>query len=155
MRKIRKVSNRKPEVKAKYQYVTKKFASNLNEKDFLSYIASMVDKNIIVNNPTLKDDSYFIIVDSKNQQGDEVSNNDQHELFQQTRFGIDCNTPEKAVLSNSSGSIQESVSENLTHFKIENLVLKFSVIDEFYMINVNLNRIRAEHCDQTKYIATK
>ena len=150
MRKIRKVSNRKPEVKAKYQYVTKKFASNLNEKDFLSYIASMVDKNIIVNNPTLKDDSYFIIVDSKNQQGDEVSNNGQHELFQQTRFGIDCNTPEKAVLSNSSGNIQESVSENLTH-----LVLKFSVIDEFYMINVNLNRIRAEQCDQTKYIATK
>ena len=56
----------------------------------------MVDKNIIVNNPTLKDDSYFIIADSKTQQRDEASNKDQRELFQQTRLGIDCNTPEKA-----------------------------------------------------------
>ena len=69
IRNIRKVSNRRPAVKAIYQYVSKNFASNLNENDIVSYIASMVDKNTIVNNATLKGDSYFIVADSKTQQG--------------------------------------------------------------------------------------
>ena len=59
----------------------------------------MVDKNIIVNNPPLKGDSYFVVADAKFQQGDEVSNDNQHDLFQQTPLRVDCNTPEKAVLS--------------------------------------------------------
>ena len=101
IRNIRKVSNRSPDVKAICQYVSKSFASTLNENDIASCIASMVDKNIIVNNPTLKGDSYFIVADSKTQRGDEVSNDDQHEFFQQTPPRIDCNTPEKAVVSNS------------------------------------------------------
>ena len=65
----RKVSNKRPDVKAIYQYVSKHFASNLNENDIVSYIASMVDKNMIVNNATLKGDSCFIVAGSKTQQG--------------------------------------------------------------------------------------
>ena len=82
IRNIRKVSNRRPDNTAIYQYVSKNFTSNLNENDIVTYIASMIDKNIIVNNPTLKGDSYFIVADSKTQPEDEVSNNNQHELFQ-------------------------------------------------------------------------
>ena len=74
---------------------------NLHFQNSVSYVDSIVDKNIIVSNPTPKGDSYFIVADSKTQQGDEVSNGDQHGLFQQTPLHIDCNTPEKAVLSNS------------------------------------------------------
>ena len=77
----------------------------------------MVDKNIIVNNPTLKGDSYFVVADAKFQQGDEVSNDNQHELFQQTPLRVDCNTPEKAVLSKSSDNVQENVSENISDIK--------------------------------------
>ena len=76
----------------------------------------MVDKNIIVNNPTLKGDSYFVVADAKIQRGDEVSNENQ-ELFQQTPLRIDCNTPEKAVLSKSSDNVQENVSENISDLK--------------------------------------
>ena len=36
IRDIRKVSNRRPDVKAIYQYVSKSFASNLNENDVVS-----------------------------------------------------------------------------------------------------------------------
>ena len=43
IRNIRKVSNRRPDVKAIYQYVLKKFAFNLNENDIVSYIASFLD----------------------------------------------------------------------------------------------------------------
>ena len=59
----------------------------------------MVDKNIIVNNPTLKGDSYFIVEDSKTQQRDEDEDEDddviayidnQLELYQPTPFQIDC-----------------------------------------------------------------
>ena len=82
IRNIRKVSNRRPDNTAAYQYVSKNFTSNLNENDIVTYIASMIDKNIVVNNPTLKGDSYFIVADSKTQPEDEVSNNNQHELFQ-------------------------------------------------------------------------
>ena len=108
IRNIRKASNRRPDNTAIYQYVSKNFTSNLNENDIVTYIASMIDKNIIVNNPTLKGDSYFIVADSKTQPGDEVSNDNQHELFQQTPPRIDCNTPEKAVVSNSSDNVQEN-----------------------------------------------
>ena len=101
IRNIRKVSDRRPDVKAISQHVSKNLASNLNENGSVSYVDSIVDKNIIVSNPTPKGDSYFIVADSKTQQGDEVSNGDQHGLFQQTPLHIDCNTPEKAVLSNS------------------------------------------------------
>lgn len=41
----------------------------------------MLDKNIIVNSPTLKGDLDFIVADIKTQKGGEVSNDDQHELF--------------------------------------------------------------------------
>ena len=67
IRNTRQVSTRRPDVKAIYRYVWKYFASNLNENDIVSYIASMVDKNVIVKNPTLKGDSYSIVVDSKTQ----------------------------------------------------------------------------------------
>ena len=77
----------------------------------------MVDKNIIVNNLTLKGVSYFVVVDAKTQRGDEVSNDNQRELFQQTSLCIDCNTPEKAVLSKSSDNVQENVSENISDLK--------------------------------------
>ena len=77
----------------------------------------MVDKNITVNNLTLKGDSYFVVVDAKTQRGDEVSNDNQRELFQQTPLRIDCNTPEKAVLSKSSDNVQENVSENISDLK--------------------------------------
>ena len=77
----------------------------------------MVDKNITVNNLTLKGDSYFVVVDAKTQRGDEVSNGNQRELFQQTPLRIDCNTPEKAVLSKSSDNVQENVSENISDLK--------------------------------------
>ena len=77
----------------------------------------MVDKNIIVNNLTLKGVSYFLVVDAKTQRGDEVSNDNQRELFQQTSLRIDCNTPEKAVLSKSSDNVQENVSENISDLK--------------------------------------
>ena len=77
----------------------------------------MVDKNIIVNNLTLKGVSYFVALDAKTQQGDEVSNDNQRELFQQTSLRIDCNTPEKAVLSKSSDNVQENVSENISDLK--------------------------------------
>ena len=77
----------------------------------------MVDKNIIVNNPTLKGDSYIVVADAKIQRGDEVSNDHQHELFQQTPLRIDCNTPEKAVLSKSSDNVQENVSETISDLK--------------------------------------
>ena len=77
----------------------------------------MVDKNIIVNNPTLNGDSYFVVADAKIQRGDEVSNDNQHELFQQTPLRIDCNTPEKAVLSKSSDNVQENASENISDLK--------------------------------------
>ena len=77
----------------------------------------MVDKNITVNNLTLKGDSYFVVVDAKTQRGDEVSNGNQRELFQQTPLRIDCNTPEKAVLSKSSDNLQENVSENISDLK--------------------------------------
>ena len=77
IRNIRRVSNRGPDVKAIYQYVSKKFAFNLNENDIVSYIASTVDKNIIVNNLTLKGNSYFIVAASKTKQRDEVGNDDQ------------------------------------------------------------------------------
>ena len=76
----------------------------------------MVDKNIIVNNPTLKGDSYFVVADAKIQRGDEVSNENQ-ELFQQTPLRIDYNTPGKAVLSKSSDNVQENVSENISDLK--------------------------------------
>ena len=39
-----KVSNRRPNVKAIYQYDSKNFVLNLNENDIVSYVASMVDK---------------------------------------------------------------------------------------------------------------
>ena len=65
----------------------------------------MVDKNITVNNSTLKGDSYFVVADAKPQRGDEVSNGDQHELFQQTLLRIDCNRPEKTVLSKLSDNV--------------------------------------------------
>ena len=81
IRNIRKVSNRRPHVKVIYQCVSNNFPSNLNENDIESYVASMVDKNVIVNNSTLKGDSYFIIADSKAQLRDEVSNDAQDELF--------------------------------------------------------------------------
>ena len=107
----------------------------------------MVDKNIFVNNPTLKG-----VADSKTQQRDDVNNDDQHELFQQVLLHIDChyvksvcirsfsgpnagkygpeklrirtlfkqgNTPENAVLSNSSENVQESLSESITDLKEE------------------------------------
>ena len=77
----------------------------------------MVDKNIIVNNLTLKGVSYFLVVDAKTQRGDEVSNDNQRELFHQTSLRIDCNTPEKAVLSKSSDNVQENVSENISDLK--------------------------------------
>ena len=119
VRDIRKVSNRRTDVKAIYQYVSKNLASNLNENDIVSYIASMIDKNIIVSNPTLKSDSYFIVADSKTQQGNEVSNDDQQELFQQTLPRIDCNTPEKTVVSNSSDNVQENLSKSISYLKAE------------------------------------
>ena len=119
IRDIRKVSNRRPDVKAIYQYVSKNLASNLNENDIVSYIASMIVKNIIVSNPTLKSDSYFIVADSKTQQGNEVSNDDQQELFQQTPPRIDCNTPEKTVVSNSSDNVQENLSKSISYLKAE------------------------------------
>ena len=74
----------------------------------------MVDKNITVNIPTLKGDSYFVVADAKIQRGDEVSNDNHHKLFQ---LRIDCNTPEKAVLSKSSDNVQENVSENMSDLK--------------------------------------
>ena len=83
----------------------------------------MVDKNIIVNNLTLKGDSYFVIVDAKTQRGDEVSNDNQRELFQQTSLRNDCNTPEKAILSKSSDNVQENVSENTSDLKTSFLSL--------------------------------
>ena len=43
----------------------KKIASSLNENHIMSFIASVVDKNIIVNNPTSKGDSYLIVADGK------------------------------------------------------------------------------------------
>ena len=49
--------------------------------NIVSYIASMVHKNRIINNPTFKGNSYFIVADSKTQRGDKVSNDDQHELL--------------------------------------------------------------------------
>ena len=73
--------NRRLDAKSIYQYVWKHFASNLNENDIANYIASMLDKNIIVNSPTLKGDLDFIVADIKTQKGGEVSNDDQHELF--------------------------------------------------------------------------
>ena len=79
----------------------------------------MVDKNIIVNNPTLKADSYFVAADSKTQEGDKVSNDDQHELFQQTPLCINCNTPENVALSDSSDNIQENypaISSNIQQY---------------------------------------
>ena len=101
----------------------------------------MVDKNIIVNNPTLKGDSYFIVADSKTQQKDELSNGNQHELFQQTLLHTYCNIPEKAVLLNSSGNIKESLSESTTDLKAEFLASKFFVMNELFSINVNLDRV--------------
>ena len=80
----------------------------------------MVDKNIIVNNPTLKADSYFVVADSKTQEGDKVNNEDQHELFQQTPLCIDCNTPEKVALLDSSDNIQENypaISSNIQQYQ--------------------------------------
>ena len=66
----------------------------------------MVDKNIIVNNLTLKGNSYFIVADRKTQQRDGTSNGDQNELFQETPLHIVCNTPKKSVcLSNSLDNI--------------------------------------------------
>ena len=118
----------------------------------MSYIASMVDKNIIVNNPTLKSDSYFVIADSKTQRGNEVSNDDQHELFHQTPSRIDCKTPDKAAVSNSTDHAQENLSENISDLTAEFLAFKSFVMDELYSINVNLDRARAEQCDQTKYL---
>ena len=100
-------------------------------------ITSMVDKNIIVNNPTLKGDSYFILADSKTQKEDEISNHDHHELFQQTRLYIDCNTPEKAVLSNSSDIFEENLSKNITDLKTEFLALK-SVLSAFSVLSAAL-----------------
>ena len=90
---------------------------NMFKKDMLPILMKMIlsailhhfylaDKNIIVNNLTLKGDSYFL-----------VSNGNQCEFFQQTSLRIDCNTPEKAVLSKSSGSVQENVSENISDLK--------------------------------------
>ena len=101
---------------------------NMFKKDMLPILMKMIlwailhhfylaDKNIIVNNLTLKGDSYFLVVDAKTQRGDEVSNDNQREFFQQTSLRIDCNTPEKAVLSKSSGSVQENVSENISDLK--------------------------------------
>ena len=152
MRSVRKASNRRPDVKAIYQNVSKNFASHLNENDIVSNIASMVVKNIIVNNPTLKDNSYFIVADSKTQQGDEISNDNQHKLFQQTTLRFDGNIPEKAVSSNSLDNIQESLSKNTTDLKAEFLVLKSFVMDELYSINVNLDRVQTKQCDQTRYL---
>ena len=112
----------------------------------------MLDKNIIVNSPTLKDDLDFIVADSKTQKGEEVSNDDQHKLFQQTPLRINCNTPKKAVLSDLSDNIQEGVSENITDLKAECLALKSFVMDELYSINVNLDHSQTEQCDYTKHL---
>ena len=77
----------------------------------------MVDKNIIVNNSTLNGDSYFVVADAKPQRGDEVSNDDQHELFQQMPLRIDCNVPEKTALPKLLDNVQENVSENISDLK--------------------------------------
>ena len=50
--------------------------------NIVSYIASMVHKNRIINNPTFKGNSYFIVAESKTQRVDKVSCDNQHELFQ-------------------------------------------------------------------------
>ena len=112
----------------------------------------MLDKNIIVNSPTLKDDLDFIVADSKTQKGEEVSNDDQHKLFQQTPLRINCNTPKKAVLSDLSDNIQEGVSENITDLKAEFLALKSFVMDELYSINVNLDHSQTEQFDHAKHL---
>ena len=112
----------------------------------------MLDKNIVVNSPTLKGDLDFIVADSKTQKGEEVSNDDQHKLFQQTPLRINCNTPKKAVLSDSSDNIQEGVSENITDLKAEFLALKSFVMDELYSINVNIDHSQTEQCDYTKHL---
>ena len=106
---------------------------------------------IIVNNPTLKGDSYFTVVDSKTQWGDEVSNDDQHEIFRQTPR-IDSNTSGKVVISNSSDNVQENRSENISDLIAGFLALKSFVMDELCSINVNLGRAWTEQCDQTKYL---
>lgn len=43
IRNIRNVSNGRPDIKVVYQYVSYNSASNLNENDSVSYIASMID----------------------------------------------------------------------------------------------------------------
>ena len=110
----------------------------------------MVDKNIIVNNSILKGDSYFVVADAKPQRVDEASSDDQHELFQQPSLRIDCNAPEKTVLSKLSDNVQENVSENIPDLKTSFLSLKSFVMDELYSINVNLDHFRTKQCDQTK-----
>ena len=104
----------------------------------------MVDKNIIVNNPLLKGDSYFTVADSKNQQKDEVNNDDQHELFQQAPPHGYCNTPEKAVLLNSLDNIQESLRKSVTDLMAEFLKLKSFMMDELYSLNVRLDRVQCD-----------
>ena len=97
----------------------------------------MVDKNIIVNNPTLKADSYFVVADSKTQEGDKVSNDDQHELFQQSPLCIDCNTPENVALSDSSDNIQEKISSNIQQYP-ENPVKQLELLDNHHSAEISV-----------------
>ena len=82
----------------------------------------MGDKKSIVNNPILKGNSYFIAADSKTQQGDEVSNDNQDELFQQTpQIHIDCNTPNNLIRKSSNQKLYQ-------YWENESRTLSFSFL---------------------------
>ena len=88
-------TSKKRDSKAIFHYITTKYTSSTTESTITDYTTTLKWQNLLINTPTLKGDSYFVIIENDNLNNDSLSGDENVENSDQTPMYVEHNTPTK------------------------------------------------------------
>ena len=141
-----KKSEKCPDTKSIWQYLSNKLASNIDEDCTGEILKDLVSKKILVNKRKTKGDLYEIVSESQNNIENDVVLSDT-----EPEINNECKTPTKNTFSNVDLSL-DSITKSISNLTAEVTTIKNFIMNELYNLCRSIDRVRTEQIDQTNFM---